>query len=56
MQNDLGITGGFLRIGKIAEVVSPGIEPGHQVPETCILSFVLRDLFGNYQIFSLPKK
>jgi hypothetical protein len=25
------------------DVVPPGIEPGYQVPETCILSVVLRD-------------
>ena len=27
-------------------VVSPRIELGYQVPETCVLSIVLRDLFS----------
>ena len=30
----------------ILEVVSSGIEPEYQVPETCVLSVVLRDQFN----------
>src|SRR4030095_6906466 len=37
-------------------VVPPGIEPGYQVPETCILSVVLRDqLLQMYYIIETKK-
>lgn len=37
------------------KVVSPGIEPGYQVPETCILSIVLRDLIVKGFLYGAQK-